>query len=479
MKLFLIWAGHYNELKHLIMALQKKGHKIIYWVGLGNGEGKIPGAIFHNHFAAWDGLPAPGQDIQEFPPPSRELVKRYSRLESLALTMMNKHYDGYCVDDRKHTYYNMLQYWHGIMKKHKPEVIIFPVIPHSVYNYIIYQLARDWGIKTMMFDNPELPDNLLFYTDWQEGDISLQKAIQDNQGKNFSLTDLSHDLQEYYKPHIENQPEASPALAVYLRKRFTGFNKVKRKIEVIAICFKNGILLKRTVNYLIKQFKPNLKKEYRTIQTEPDFSKSFVYVPLHFQPERTICPQGDVFVDQILMVETISSALPRNWLVYVKEHPVQWWLRCGINYSCNRYPGYYRRLAKIKNVRLLPVDTDSFTLINKSQAVATVTGTAGWEAMLRRKPAIIFGYPWYRDCPGLLRVDSADGCREAFKKIIEGFRPDHQQIINYLKCVDNVAIKGFVAPPIERTPPLSFQQSMANMTKKILAKLEEFSNSSV
>lgn len=474
MRLFLIWADEYEKIAKLILALQAKGHKILYWVGWGDGEGKIPGAVFHEHNDAWEGIPAEGVNINEFPPPGQNLIERFYKTESLILTMMNKKFDRKCVDERRHIYYNMLRYWYGVLKKYKPDVIIFPVIPHTVYNFILYQLAKYLRIKTLMFNVLELPDRLPFYTDWSKGDIALQKELQKNQEKNFSLNELSLDIQEYYRRRRKNGPEAAPRKMIYISKQLSRRKALMHKFGVIGFCLKKHIFLKKATEYIIKKFQPNLKKEHTTVQTRPDFSKHFVYVPLNFQPECTTSPQGDMFADQILMIETLSYALPDNWLIYVKEHPGQWWRRggrAGIQYSSNRYPGYYRRVAKIKNVRLVPIDTETFTLINKSQVVATVTGTAGWEALMRSKPVLIFGKPWYHDCPALFKVDNVDSCKEAFRKIIQGFRPDQQQIINYLKCFDNVSTKGYFAPPIGRESKFTEQESEHNIIQKILYEL--------
>ena len=140
-----------------------------------------------------------------------------------------------------------------------------------------------------------------------------------------------------------------------------------------------------TVIKIFKYFKQNIKKEYAGVQVRPDLNKKFIYVPLNYQPERTSSPQGDMFVDQILMIEILSAAIPAGWVIYVKEHPTQW-LFTGLNFTNSRYQGYYKKIAKIKNVALIPIEVDTYTLISRSQAVASVTGTAVWEAAL--KPAI-------------------------------------------------------------------------------------------
>src|SRR3989338_4564841 len=188
-------------------------------------------------------------------------------------------------------------------------------------------------------------------------------------------------------------------------------------------------------SYFKKKVSQNIKKEYCEVESIPDFSKPFVYFPLNYQPECTTSPQGDIFVDLILAIEMLAAALHEGWLIYVKEHPTQFLMR-GINYSSSRFEGYYERIARIKNVYLVPAETNSYELINKSKLVASVTGTAVWEAALRLKPAMIFGHPWYQNFPFLFRVNSVESCKESFAKILKGFSISPQAGINFLKSLE-------------------------------------------
>ncbi|MFA5317863.1 MAG: hypothetical protein WC323_00075 [Patescibacteria group bacterium] len=479
MKIFVIWPFKESEISILFSELEKNGHEVVYWVGLKEGEKYKPtGAVFHDHNDAWVGLPSKEVDASSFVPPDEELLKKLHKTESYLLTMMNKRYYYMSVDERKHFYYNMLQYWKGVIDKYKPDLIIFPTIPHTVYNYLIYELAILFNIKTVMFEDIQVGERILLYNIWEEGCLDLKKKLIMNKDKIFLLTDLSSDLQEYFNLQTKDgRGDATPPYMSHYKKVYTGVNFFRHKFKIIINAIKNGSILKRVLDFIVK-IKKNPQKEYNKLQIKPDYSKSFVYIALCYQPERTTSPQGGVFVDQILMIETLSAALPEGWVLYVKEHPSQMWLN-GLNYSSCRYEGYYKRIAQLKNTHIIPVETNSFELIKKSQAVATVTGTVGWEAALRMKPAIIFGYAWYHDCPGIFRVNSAQTCRQVFSDITNGFSIRKQDIINYLKSIDNVAVNSQIdriSGSILRPSKLSNSEMMTNITKAIIKNIKKIIN---
>lgn len=477
MRLFLIWATEYSQIEPLVLRLREKGHQILYWLGAAGQEGKIPGAIFHSRNDALETIPAAGVPWEEFPPVGRDLIERFYKTESLILTMMNKYFDKICVDERKHIYYTMLGYWHGVLCRYKPEVIIFPVYPHSVYNYIIYELAKALGIKTIMFDDCWFGHRLLLLTDWREGSSALREAIKNNRDKTISLTDLNKELQEYYLTQTSGQSKASelmPTYTNYWQRRYAGMrNSFCRRFNHIFLSIKKGTVFQDFIRSLGRHFKPNLKKDYLKLQSKFEPARDFIYVPLAYQPEASTSPLGEMFCDQLLMVEILAASLPHNWVIYVKEHPAEWWVR-GEQYSSHRYQGYYQRLASLKNVYLTPIKTNHYALIERSRAVATVTGTAGWEALLRSKPAIVFGYPWYRDCPALFKADGVESCKAALTKIVAGFRPEPEQIINFLKSYQEAGIPGCLEPLAEEMENLNVTQreTMNNIAQAILSAID-------
>ncbi|MFA6552485.1 MAG: hypothetical protein WCT19_03220 [Candidatus Paceibacterota bacterium] len=445
-KIFLIWGVDKRfDTARMIAEFEKKGHKVVYVVHF--EKIIVPGTdfVYHDNYKAGLGEPAEGISYFEFPPASLDLVKKMQETESVVLTMMNRMFDNLCVDERKHIYYEMLGYWDGVLKKYKPDIIIFAMVPHSIYNYILYSLAKLYGIKTVMFEDTWISDRLLKYYDLYEGSPELKDAIRRHQGRNFITDDLSDDLKEHFLTQSNSGKEDfTPVYINFFKGEAAGLNILKKKIKALKNTLKDGVFLKYAWNYALKFFMPNLKREYENLEVMPDFNKNFVYVTLAFQPERTTSPQGDIFTDQILMIEILSSSLPENWVIYVKEHPAEWVLKTCISYSSSRYAGYYKRIARLPNVKIVPIGTNNYELIKNCRALAACAGTAGWEAIIRGKPVLNFGYPWYRDFPGAFRITDVSLCKLAFKKIMDGFKPSEKMIINYLKSFDEASVHGYI-----------------------------------
>lgn len=478
MRLIVSWPSREKEIIHLMPHLLKKKHEILYVLGPKKFEDqfrkKFPNVTFHSCDNAYLNMPAKKYADKKFAPPSSSLLRSLSKTETEIMTMMNRApFDKMNVSERKYHYYGLIQYWKGVIENVNPDAILFPLIPHTPHDYILYSLARKSNVRTFMFENTFLGDRVLMFEDYTEGCRSLKEIILKNQGKKFVLEDLSQDLQRYYQFQLDPKRDCTPGYMKEQRRRASDFSKkCVEKTKQTYKCFKRGTLVKAVMSAIRNRFTSNLAEDYNRLTNVPKFDRKFIYCPLAFQPERTTSPQGGVFVDQILMVQTISAALPDNWQIYVKEHPSQWWLRTGTSYSASRYPGYYKKLSEIKNVKLLPIHTNSFDLICQSEAVAVATGTAGWEAMLRSKPAIVFGYPWYRECPCVLRVQDTETCQKAIDKIRDGLEIKQSEIIGYLKSFEEASWHGYLYNSVPGFQRLTLEDSVKNRADAILSELE-------
>ena len=127
--------------------------------------------------------------------------------------------------------------------------------------------------------------------------------------------------------------------------------------------------------------------------------------------------------------------LPDGWFVYVKENPLQDEFRRG---RC-----FFQRLEMLKNVILVPNETSTYQLMEKSKFVATITGTAGWEALTGGRNVLVFGNAWYKHMPGVFSYSDNLKLED-----ILNYKIDHSELQSEFgklyKCFGiGVVVKGY------------------------------------
>jgi len=473
MRILLMWPSNDPHTKILLDRLREDGHEIVYWVGERPIEYLNPaGSIFHDHYDAWDAVRADALKDAKISPADLALIEAMYSTESLILTMMNKRYDRASVDERKHVYYTMLAYWRYVFDTVKPDFVLYALVPHSIYTNVVYDLARQRNIPTLCFEDTWVAGHSLPYSDFWKGSDELCIAQKRLQKTLVSENDLGPELQAYWKAHTAPQSRVAPPYMTLQRERGAGLGLFLHRVHIAISATMRGELVRIVAGYLRRFGRENLKKEYVRVVKKVDARVPFVYMPLSFQPERTTSPQGGVYHDQILAVETLSAALPAGWEIFVKEHPSQWWLRSKERYSSARYRGYYERLARIPHVRLVPITSDTFELTEHSKTVAVITGTAGWEALLRGKCPLVFGIPWWRDCPGVFRVDSVESCKRAFDALQRGAIVSQENTLRYLKAFEQASIPAYLETQIEKKSDAEGEKNMQMITDYICNKLK-------
>ena len=189
-----------------------------------------------------------------------------------------------------------------------------------------------------------------------------------------------------------------------------------------------------------------MRRAYDASVSKLDLERPFIYVPLQYQPEVTTSPMAGVFVDQESTITQLSAAAPAGWLVIVKEHRFTFDKK-GSGELCRRVD-FYDRVARLPNVRIAPLDTPPFQLIDKARAIATATGTSGWEALLRGKPVLLFGHSWYLRCDGAFDARDLERCRQTLERIASGYRPDPRKIRAFMQALEQVGFRGYTIPDL-------------------------------
>lgn len=414
-------------------------------------------------------------------------LKNFSEYEHIIYDMMDRlELDKKITyNDRKYYYYYYLKYWSAVLDYLNPDYMITQETPHLIFDYILYILCKKRGIGTVMFQKTS-PGLIVGINEFEKGSIKLKKRyckseiidnedfkLSKNMKNHFNKIQGSYDeaMPDYMKSILkkldDNKNNGSFKKRIYdkvrfISKKYKKLKKYSKNNNLSAIVknkfftinpipyysYKTNSLSLLFFKYKLYKFKSFLKKKrlatyYNKLsENEIDLDKNYVLFALHLQPERTTSPEGDIYSDQLLVIDLLQRSLPEDWQLYIKENPKQFAARKeeqGTNYR-NRI--FYNKITSYENVKLIPIDVSPFSLIDNSKAVATITGTIGWESVIRNKPVLAFGYPWYRYCEGVFHITDLESCENSIKEIRDGYKVSQKRVEQFAYSLENIGLKA-------------------------------------
>ncbi len=305
-------------------------------------------------------------------------------------------------------------YWaHKVLKDKKVELVLFHNFPHESFDYIVYLLARYLGIRTIILHQCFVMSDRFWICEEIEkfGDFCNLPAITERVQSRYALPD-----QWYYMNDVSDK-------WVYTLKDLLVEVALRPwRLPVAALRFH--------YNRIYSSYRCSTIKVF-------DEKQQFVYLPLHMQPELTTSTMGGTdgrYGDQVQMIEQLSLMIPAGVKIYLKENPKQT--------AQQRDELFYRRIAALSNVEFVSPALPSVFLTNKSIGVATVTGTAGWEALFYGKPCLVFGNAWYSSFSGVTKFYPGIKCEQW----LENVPPSHDELVEQLDNLLTKTGEGVVDP---------------------------------
>lgn len=160
--------------------------------------------------------------------------------------------------------------------------------------------------------------------------------------------------------------------------------------------------------------KRKIYKFYLANSKQVDVTCRYIVFFLHSQPEASTIPLGGCYAHQFTAVIQLAKAMPKDWVLYVKEHPSTFnELRYDLRY---RSLDLYRLFLQLPNVRFVGLNVDNFHIIDSAQYVATITGTAGLQAICRGKNVIVFGDADYASVNGVFPIEKSVDLKKVFQE---------------------------------------------------------------
>jgi len=421
--------------------------------------------------------------------------------------------------ERRKAYYILLNYMKLLLDEAKPDVVFFTVVPHSPHDCILAMLAESKNIPIIIFRETNIPGLFFLSKNLLSPNKLLSGFVGNDENNNLQIKDKINNYTKTIKLNNRNKIKKLYSnwrdhtiifgnlskinffmgYSIFKIIRFTTFiinclrpivrsivylitKKIKNKTQFKDLFFMDDFFKSKNLSYENSKtsefkfyhslFHNDLKKFklyylYKEHVEVFDISKKYIFFPLHYQPEATNYPYGDIFIDQINAIKMLSMHLPSEYVIYIKEHPDTFnisrkaWVRGAFNRSLD----YYADLKKIHNVKIIPMETDVTKVIDNSVAISTLTGSTGLEAVIRSKPALVFGYPWYEDCDHVYSCRSHEECKEAINKVINLKTFNSEKVHNFFTNIDKILIQS------KKTALVGYQKyENSDNEFKILAK---------
>jgi hypothetical protein len=361
---------------------------------------------------------------------------RHERLDSQGEADYARCLSAVCADPRVHylatrSHLNSA-FNNTVLRATRPERLVASSTPHSVQAWIFAKCCEELGLPVFVVERTPINDRA-----WVYRGLDAQRVVSCDSAPPAELGPSSIKLLTEQR---NAKPGARDAQGFYLSRMDLSSIKGadsnawwswKRELRFLTA----GKIISLPLRLASCYLKGRLWRSYR--QSARDLPDGpFVIFFMHYQPERSSLPEGLLFVQQWLALRLLCWALPEGWRLVVREHPSMWLQPLDITV---RTADLYQEIATLPNVSLCSMDLDTFEVIDRCRAVATLTGSVGFQAILRNRPVLALGLPAYKDHAACFNVSSLDEMRAALQVIATQSLADRfsdAALISYLKWVE-------------------------------------------
>lgn len=278
----------------------------------------------------------------------------------------------------------------SVLNQLRAEKVIFHTPPHHLHDYLFSKVATLLGLEVLVVKLSPLP-----WRAWLCAGVDEQHVV----GGNSVAEKLTNTTNRYLASLSGAYANAIPEYERKLASSAKGQSlSVKADIKGFLRLFFSRKSLQSTFRLLSIVRKIELYRRYINLSAGFVMPERFVVFFLHFQPERTSVPEGLSYSAQWLAIREVAQALPEGVKLVIKEHQAMFRRQLDPR---TRDINFYDSIARLGNVVMAPLDFDTFALIDSSEAVITLTGTVGFEALIRKKPVVALGVAPYKDAPGV------------------------------------------------------------------------------
>ena len=293
-----------------------------------------------------------------------------------------------------------------ILDEVKPDFLVMR-LPDFHNIQLLYEIARAKNVKIMMV----APSRLGGLTVTEEFDEKIEiNNEKDLKVKNFD--ELKNQIKKYSNDHgvLMNRYRTSKMkkLIASIRflfinnKEFTNYyqNKGKTKTAVIYKKILDSLRTYKTSKFIQAKLKKNIPE-----------NSSFIYFPLHVEPEQTLLIRAPYYTDQLNLIKNIAKSLPIEFKLFVKEHP-------AMKFNGWQSISFYKEIISLPNVELFHPEISNEEFIEKCKLVISIAGTAGLQAAFYQKPSIVLADVNYTNLSSVYKLDKIEELGSVISKMV-------------------------------------------------------------
>ncbi|MDA8777089.1 hypothetical protein N9M74_00410 [Pontimonas sp.] len=310
-----------------------------------------------------------------------------------------------------------------VLESESPAIVVFDVTPHMPGQYLLYEISRALGIKT------------LFFQPCSFAPAMLPRTTVESEVRPRSSNELSESTEKFIANHLEISIERAVKLSdpPYMEEQSLRDGRARSVLGTVrsvsallrwlaktrypdSVDFSGMYRIPKIVKNVTQivissQLASSLRRKIMLLPKKVHWSgEKFEVFFLHYEPERTVTPEGGLSLSQAELVNLVYHTRDKSMKLVIKEHPSQ--VSGALRGFLGRSISFYDQVASLKEAVVVGPDVTPRSLIADADRVLTMTGTIGIEATLSGAAVSYFGYPWWQGIPGAEKLQfGSAGCR--------------------------------------------------------------------
>jgi len=325
-------------------------------------------------------------------------------------------------------------------EQEKPDVV-FTTIIAAIGSSLLYYVAKKKNIKVIIIETTRIGQNWILTEDYKRYTYVEKKfdELVKTNSESLKIEEARRYLSDFRKESSTYLYYSIDDLNKNYRlnplKWLTPKNLWRSLSWFLKFSYNYYFLNKnkdytdeRPIGYLVDKIKRKTRTAigFNRFYDQVDLKKNFAFFPLHYEPEVAVSLYAPFWTDQINLIKQIAKSLPIDFQLYVKEHPAM------VGY---RTANYYRQLKKIPNLKLLNPNIPSYDIIKQTKIALVLSGTAGWEAILLKKPVITFGDVFYNKLSTVKKCENIADLPYLIKNQLENLNYNAEELENFIGVI--------------------------------------------